>query len=104
MFEQTLAVPVRANRACAAMLGSARQSVLMTAAISIPMLFPDSLPRVQTVIGIFAPGPPPPPPPPRSEQAQAPVTRVHPLNPTGVFTEPVKMPPRAVMIDEPPLT
>jgi len=103
MFEATFAVPVRANRAYSTMLGFAAQSLLMTAAVSIPILFPGSLPKVQTVIGIFAPGPPAPPlPPPRPMQGGAQTQRTTPI--LRALTEPTSMPARAVTLDEPPVT
>jgi periplasmic protein TonB len=85
------------------MLGFAAQSLLMTAAVSIPILFPDSLPKVQTVIGIFAPGPPAPPPPPPPEIKAGP--RFPRTDPTlRALVEPTSMPTRAVSLDEPPVS
>jgi protein TonB len=98
MFEQTLAVPVRANRAYATMMGFAAQSMLVTAAISIPLLFPDSIPTVQNFVSIFTPGPPPPPPPGPARPNTGPKFGSQ-LTPTTILL-PVSVPPKPEMITE----
>jgi periplasmic protein TonB len=103
MFERALLLNEAHNRrTCGTLLGFLTQSVLVTAAVMVPMLYPDTLPRMQNVVSIFTPGPPPPPPAPPSGSS-APVRRAIPLR-AAVLTEPTSMPAVAIAIDEPPLT
>ena len=105
MFEQTLIEnTVTGVRARSALLGFATQCTLLTAAVLVPLVFPDALPRMQTVVSVFTlrpPGPPPGPPPARPQTA-APAPRPTQM-PNGILTEPVSMPPKPQMLDEPPL-
>ena len=51
MFEQALlntAIP--GARARSTLLGVATQCTLLTAAVLVPLVFPDALPRMQTVV------------------------------------------------------
>lgn len=105
MFETTLAVPVRGNRAAATMFGFVTQSVLLTAAVMVPMLFPDTLPHVQNVVNIFTPGAPPPPPPPPGPTVDRVPTRVRPFQlRNNILTEPTRVPLKAQIIEEEPMT
>ncbi|HWB96321.1 MAG TPA: energy transducer TonB [Bryobacteraceae bacterium] len=106
MFEQSsLSKPIAATRACSTAIGLVTQSVLITAAVLVPLVSPDALPRVHNMIGIFAPPSPPPPPPPAARPAQLPRASLRPLQMQGThLIAPVAIPARPVMIDEPPLT
>jgi protein TonB len=88
------------------MMGFVTQSILLTAAVVVPLIFPDSIPKVQNFVGIFtptAPLPPPPPPAGNAQQLRNTVRKPFQLTETGL-TAPTVIPPKAVMIDEPPLT
>jgi protein TonB len=106
MFEQAMIdTTVTGARARSTLLGLATQCTLLTAAVLVPLVFPDTLPRLQTVVEVFTlrpPGPPPGPPPLRTLAANR---TPRPLQiRDGILTAPVSMPPKPVMIDEPPLT
>lgn len=102
MFEQALmdtAIPAARKRN--ALLGVMTQATLLTAAVMIPMMFPEMLPMARLREGLTAP---PPPLPPRHIETQiVSVQRASatPLRP-NVFTEPTSMPPVAQAIEDPP--
>ena len=107
MFEQAFVeTAVPGTRARSTLLGAAAQCTLLTAAVLVPMVFPEALPRIETVVGIFTPHAPAPPPAPAPEPLAGRV-RVPPRPwqmRDGILTEPVAVPPKPLMIDEPPLT
>jgi periplasmic protein TonB len=105
MFEQALVITeAHDRRTYSTLLGVLTQTVLVTAAVMVPMLFPETLPRMETVVSIFtAPGPPPAPPAPQpATAAKAPVRDFQMHN--GTVTAPVAIPDTVARIDEPPLT
>jgi protein TonB len=106
MFESTMiAMPGRADRAWSAMAGFAAQCAMLTAAVLVPMMFPDSLPSVRSIYILLAPSPPPPPPPP-AQELSAPRSAVvrHLQLRDGVLLEPRTMPARPQMLIEEPLS
>jgi protein TonB len=84
-------------------MGMTGQAMLLACAIVIPLWFPAALPRPQALmLWIAAPGPPPAPPVVRTEAVAAP--RMRPLQLADYrLYEPVNIPARAVMIEDPPL-
>lgn len=106
MFEQALAVEyARSNRAWTTLVGMAGQAAALAAAIILPITSPDTLPRPQTLVQLFMPhAPVAPAPPPPAALAGGPRVNRPGLQFRGVLTEPGKIPPRPVLIEEPPLT
>ena len=106
MFEQTMLVAAgRGGRAWSTMAGVAAQSALLTAAVLVPMVFPDSLPKMRTVMSLLSPSVPLPPRPAAPDHAAARTTAVQEtqIN-TSQLVEPRTMPERPAMIIEEPLT
>src|SRR3989440_8978385 len=65
MFEQTFVDGVgKTHKPWTVVLSFLAQIVGITAAIIIPLIFTDSLPKTQLTSFLVAPPPPPPPPPP----------------------------------------
>lgn len=105
MFEQVMlqrAAP--GNRAWTTALGAAGEALLVAAAVVAPMISPQALPRVQSsIVQLLTPAAPPPPPAPREAQAAAPrVFRGFQMWGNRLVA-PVLVPPRPVLIDEPPV-
>lgn len=104
MFEQTiLASRHRGRRFWAACLGIAGEALLVVFMVVAPMLWPQVLPRPQNWIALYTPSAPPPAaremPKPRN-------THVEPsrnANLPHVFTTPVNIPPKAVILTDAPV-
>jgi protein TonB len=101
MFDQVFDAPAGHGRACSTIAGVAAQSLLLTAAVMVPLIFPEALPRVRSAVDLLAPpGPPPPPPPPLKTMLVRTSPRT--LQPTRILIEPRAMPPSPVMFVDPP--
>jgi protein TonB len=88
------------------MLGLTCQCALVGAALVAPLVAPQALPKAQVLVGLFSPRVSPPPPlraahpaPPQASLAQ----RVFQYRLGQLFT-PSRIPSRAAIIDEPPMT
>ena len=105
MFEQAILVaPGRAGRTWSTMAGVAAQSALLTAAVLVPLVFPDSLPKVETVVSLLYPlTPPPPPPPPTRTSAARTATAPQSQMRDNVLFTPTAIPASPKMIIEEPL-
>ena len=104
MFE-TAAIPYgsASKRMWTTCLGMTGQTALVGLAILIPLLHPSVLPAPRALMTwLEAPLPPPPPPAPAEGPA---VVHARP-RPTqlvnGTLTEPLQIPARAVIIEDPP--
>jgi protein TonB len=102
MFEQAMlaSAPV-GNRLLSTCAGVTGQVLLVGGLILAPLLFPQVLPQVQSLVSLVAPGPPPPPP--------GPSPTVRPRNtvaPTHVFRctfcAPVRVPDKIEILNEDP--
>jgi protein TonB len=102
MFDQVFETPAVAGRACSTMAGFAAQGVLLTAAVLVPLMFPDALPRVRSAVDVFsAPGPPPPPALPLKTTLVR--TGARPVRASHILIEPTAAPARAmIFVDAPP--
>lgn len=104
MFEQALiASPAGSRRAWSTLMGFTTQSVLLTAAVLVPLVYPDALPRMQSFVTVFTPGAPAPPPPKpvRMESAvnAAPVSQFR----DSILVAPATVPPLARILEDPPM-
>jgi protein TonB len=101
MFEQAvLSNCTSGRRAWATGLGVTIESVLVGAAVLFPMLWPQALPRPQALIALLEPVAPPAPVH-QTAAAQRPRVIRENLRPQ-VLLLPIHVPPRPVMIDDPP--
>ena len=102
MFEQSFVQPAsRVRTGWSLMTSFGLQALLVTAALAIPLINPEMLPKAMTHIALTAPPGPPPGPPPEAPRAVA-SNRVQPRPVTRGLIEPVTMPARAViLVDEP---
>jgi protein TonB len=102
MFEQAmLASAPLGTRMWSTCAGVSGQMLLVGGLILAPLIFPQVLPQVQSLVTLVAPGPPPPPP--------VPGTIVRPRNTSAVLREyqctlcvPLSVPPRVEMLAEDP--
>lgn len=92
------------KRAWATALGAAGEALVVAAAVVVPMMSPEALPRLYPgIVQMLAPTAPPPPPAARGTQAPAPrVFREFQIR-KGILTAPASVPPKPVFIDEPPV-
>lgn len=98
MFEQSILTNGKSGRrvwtTCAGVTGEA---IVVALAVVAPMVFPQALPNLKTMVIEYLPPVPPPPPGPREKP---PVTHVEP-RPTDAphpFAIPTSMPPKAVQV------
>jgi protein TonB len=102
MFEQAMlaSAPV-GNRIWSTCAGVSGQMLLVGGLILAPLVFPQVLPQVQSMVSLVAPGPPPPPP------APGPVVRPRPTSTATLhrctLCAPVKVPEKIEMVAEEPL-
>jgi protein TonB len=104
MFEQAILsrgpASARLWSTCAGVTG---QIVVVGTMLLVPLVFPATLPQLQSYVTLVAPGPPPPPPPP-----PAPGTTVRPRSAVRTFqktilTMPVSVPDQvAKIVEDPP--
>jgi protein TonB len=104
MFEQTILsggpVSARLWSTCAGVTG---QAVVVGTMLLVPLMWPATLPQLQSYITLVAPGPPAPPPPPLAPGATVrPRGAVRPFQKTAL-TIPVSMPDHAAQIIDDPL-
>jgi protein TonB len=102
MFEQAMlaSVPV-GNRLWSTFAGVTGQVLLVGGMILVPLLFPQVLPQVQSIVGLVAPGPPPPPPGPGpTVRPRSSATPTRPFR--CVVCEPVSVPKKVVIVAEDP--
>jgi protein TonB len=101
MFEQTTAAIPASHRLFGTLAGVTCQAVLVGSLILVPLIFPQALPDVRSLVFLVAPGPPPPPP------APGPVVRPRPATTLRVFCllcAPVVIPKQiATLVDEEPV-
>jgi protein TonB len=107
MFEQALAVEYgRTNRTWTTMAGFAGEALVLGIAVLMPLLSPERLPQTQALMQIFLPQAPVAPPPPApvalvsAQQVARPALQLR----DGVLRAPSAIPPKPVILDEPPLT
>lgn len=102
MFEQSFVQPAsRVRTGWSLMTSFGVQALMITAALAIPLVNPEMLPKALTRIALVAPPGPPPGPPPETPRVVA-ANRVQPREVTRGLIEPVTMPPKAVIVvDEP---
>jgi protein TonB len=101
MFEQAVLAAPPSHRLFGTFAGVTCQAILVGSLILSPMLFPQMLPDVHSMVSLVAPGPPPPPP------APGPMVRPRPMTAAThrlcAFCEPVAIPKQIpVLVDEPP--
>lgn len=105
MFEQaTLSGGPLSTRFWSTCAGFTGQAFVVGTMLLFPLVFPSTLPQIQSYIQLTAPGPPPPPPPPPAPGATVrPRGAVRPLSPTAI-TMPIAVPKGApIVIDDPPV-
>src|SRR6267142_5042821 len=102
MFEQTFVDGTgRTNKPWTVVVSFLVQMVGITAAIIIPLLFTDALPKTQLTSFLVAPPPPPPPPPPPAATAPVKVVKVIPRQfDAGKLMQPKAIPKDIAMIKE----
>lgn len=102
MFEQSFVQPAsRVRTGWSLMTSFGLQALMVTAALAIPLVNPEILPKALIQISLVAPPGPPPGPPPEAPRAAA-SNRVQPRPVTRGLIEPATMPARPVaVIDEP---
>jgi len=64
MFEQTVLATSSGHRLFGTFAGVTFQALFIGSLILVPLVFPQVLPQMQSLVSLVAPGPPPPPPPP----------------------------------------
>ena len=108
MFEQSFVQPnSRVRTGWSLMISFSLQATLILAAIVIPLLNPEILPKALAQITLLAPPGPPPGPPPEVQPAAAAPRRAEarPAPRPDVLTEPTTMPAKpAILVDEPVAT
>lgn len=103
MFEQSFVQPAsRVRTGWSLMTSFGLQALMVTAALAIPLVNPEMLPKALMQIVLVAPPGPPPGPPPETPRVAA-ASRVQPPRPVShALIEPATMPPKpVVVIDEP---
>jgi protein TonB len=101
MFEQAVLAAPPSHRLFGTFAGVTCQAIFVGGLILIPMVFPDVLPGVKSMVWITSPGPPPPPPAPgvtvRPHTMAAATHRFCPL------CAPLSIPKKiAIVVDDPP--
>jgi len=102
MFEQSvLSYGPAAKRVWTTFAGLAGEALLVACAVVAPLVWPQVLPRAQALaIGLLPPTPQAPRPPAPSPKFQPAVQHDRQII-NGVLTEPVRMPPKAAVIEDP---
>src|ERR1700687_1802813 len=101
MFEQTFVDGTgRTNKPWTVVVSFLTQIVGITAAIIIPLLFTDALPKTQLTSFLVAPPPPPPPPPPPAASAPKIVKVIPRQFDAGKLMQPKAIPKEITMIKE----
>jgi protein TonB len=93
------------NRIWSTCIGMTGECLLIAAAVVFPLMHPEVITKTQTFIGVFTP-PTPPPALPERPKTDADAAATRPLTPTATGNrvyEPTSMPPKAMMIADPPL-
>jgi protein TonB len=100
MFEQAVLPSGPGGRRCwSVIVGFAGEFLLLACVLVAPLIWPQLLPRAQTLAWIMAPAPPPPTK--SRAAARTPVPKPYPTMGGKVYV-PVSIPPQALMIDDPP--
>jgi len=99
MFEQTF-VEGKTSKPWTVVVSFLVQMVGITAAIIIPLLFTDALPKTQLTSFLVAPPPPPPPPPPPAAAAPKVVKVIPRQFDAGKLMQPKAIPKEITMIKE----
>jgi protein TonB len=99
MFEQTF-VEGKTQKPWTVVVSFLAQIVGITAAIIIPLLFTDALPKTQLTSFLVAPPPPPPPPPPPAAAAPKVVKVIPRQFDAGKLMQPKAIPKEITMIKE----
>ena len=98
----------RKRRGWSALSSVILQCLMLGAALIIPLMFTEALPKAQLLTFLVAPPPPPPPPPPAAAVAPVQVRRIDSDVMNGQLRSPSRIPQRVQMIQEdetpPPLT
>jgi protein TonB len=101
MFEQAVLAAPPSHRLFGTFAGVTCQAIFVGSLILAPMLFPQMLPDVKSMVWLTAPGPPPPPPAPGPMVRPRTVTTA-----TRAFCElcaPLRVPKEiAIVVDDPP--
>jgi protein TonB len=103
MFEQAMlaSAPV-GNRLLSTCAGVTGQVLLVGGLILAPLIFPQVLPQVQSMVSLVAPGPPPPPPGPSpTVRPRSSVAPMHVFRCT--FCAPTRVPDKIEILNEDPL-
>src|SRR6202166_75616 len=101
MFEQTFVDGAgKTNKPWTVVVSFLVQLIGITAAIIIPLLFTDALPKTQLTSFLVAPPPPPPPPPPPAASAPKIVKVIPPQFHAGKLMQPKAIPKEITMIKE----
>jgi protein TonB len=101
MFEQTFVDGVgKTHKTWTVVVSFLAQMVGITAAIIIPLLFTDALPKTQLTSFLVAPPPPPPPPPPPAAAAPKIVKVIPRQFDAGKLMQPKAIPKEITMIKE----
>ena len=101
MFEQTFVDGVgKTHKSWTVVVSFLVQMVGITAAIIIPLLFTDALPKTQLTSFLVAPPPPPPPPPPPAAAAPKIVKVIPRQFDAGKLMQPKAIPKEITMIKE----
>lgn len=102
MFEQSFVQPAsRVRTGWSLMTSFGLQALMITAALAIPLVNPEMLPKALTQLALVAPPGPPPGPPPETPRVAA-ASRVQPREVTRGLIEPATMPAKPVIVvDEP---
>src|ERR1700693_3935377 len=102
MFEQTFVDGVgKTHKTWTVVVSFLAQIVGITAAIMIPLLFTDALPKTQLTSFLVAPPPPPPPPPPPAAAVPVKIVKVIPRQfDAGKLMQPKAIPKDIAIIKE----
>src|ERR1700680_1646458 len=101
MFEQTFVDGTgRTNKPWTVVVSFLPQIAVIPAAIIIPLLFTDALPKTQLTSFLVAPPPPPPPPPPPAAAAPKIVKVIPRQFDAGKLMQPKAIPKEITMIKE----
>ncbi len=99
MFERAVLSPAPV-RSWAVIVGFAGECALVSSMLMVPLIWPDLLPKAQTLTWILSPGPPPAAVKP---QAPAPARPMKPWQMVGgKLYQPATIPPAVATIDDPP--
>jgi protein TonB len=101
MFEQAVLAAPPSHRLFGAFAGVTCQAILVGSLILAPMLFPQMLPDVHSMVSLVAPGPPPAPPAPGP--VVRPKSMVTATRRVCILCAPVAIPKNiAIVVDDPP--